>query len=172
MTIDDYLPHLKDTKTKFLFANKAKNGAVYTPFLEKIWAKVNGNYEIVEGEFGGSPTEGISFLTNVPAKYYKISDVSGINNNPESAWKVIKEADEKHYIITCSTGSGADTTRNVYGLANGHAYTIIGAHEIRDANNNLLHQLYKIRNPWGIDGDYNGPFRDSDPFWEQNPLYA
>ena len=154
-----------------MFANKAKNGALFSPFLEKIWAKVNGNYEIIEGE-GGDTTEGISFLTNVPAKYFLISEASGINNNPESAWKIIKDADEKDYIITCSTGPGSDTTKNAYGLANGHAYTIIGANEIKDASGKVIHQLFKIRNPWGIDGEYSGAFRDSDPFWEQNPEYA
>ena len=171
MTIDDYLPHLKDETTKFMFANKAKNGALFTPFLEKIWAKVNGNYEIIEGE-GGDTTEGIAFLTNVPAKSFKNAAADGINSNPANAWKIIKEADEKDYIITCGTGAGSDKTKNAYGLANGHAYTLIGANEIKDASGNVIHQLFKIRNPWGADGDYTGAFRDSDPFWEQNPTYA
>jgi len=152
VTIDDYLPHFKNETNKFMFANKAKNGAIYTSFLEKIWAKVNGNYEIIEGEFGGDTTEGISFLTNVPAKNFKNSDPDGINSNPEIAWIIIKEADEKDYIITCGTIGGTDTINNEYGIAMGHAYTIIGAHDIKDANGNVIHQLYKIRNPWGIDG--------------------
>ena len=144
---------------------------MFAPFLEKIWAKVNGNYENIEGE-GGDPTEGIAFLTNVPSKSYKLSAADGINSNPDNAWKIIKEADAKDYIITCATGAGSDKTQNVYGLANGHAYTLIGVNEIKDSSGNVLYQLYKIRNPWGGDGEYKGKFRDADPIWTQHPTYA
>ena len=37
--------------------------------MEKIWAKVNGNYEMIEGGWGSEP---IRFLTGAPTtSYYK-----------------------------------------------------------------------------------------------------
>lgn len=48
-------------------------------------------------------------------------------------------------------------------LVTGHAYTILGITELK-AGNTVLHQLIKMRNPWGKEM-YNGPWHDSDPRW-------
>lgn len=47
-----------------------------------------------------------------------------------------------------ATGSGADSTNNICGIANGHAYTLIAAFEITDSYN-TKNPVYMIRNPWG-----------------------
>jgi hypothetical protein len=44
VTVDDYLPF---NKTTLAFAQQSKNGAIWAPLLEKVWAKAAGNYEAI-----------------------------------------------------------------------------------------------------------------------------
>lgn len=53
---------------------------------EKVYAKVSGNYEFLNG---GSPTEGFDFILGVPSMTYTNSDKSTINNNGTKAFAVI-----------------------------------------------------------------------------------
>jgi hypothetical protein len=64
--------------------------------------------------------------------------------------------------MTCSTNwTFADSDYNEFGLPFGHAYTLLGVVELKSLNGTVEHQLYKIRNPWGIDS-YNGTWNDND----------
>jgi hypothetical protein len=44
ITIDDYIPTINGG---YLMDSKAPDGALWGVFLEKVWAKVNGNYEYI-----------------------------------------------------------------------------------------------------------------------------
>lgn len=46
---------------------------MWGPLLEKAWAKVNGNYERIEGGYG---REAFSFLTNNPSRTYFMSKLT------------------------------------------------------------------------------------------------
>jgi hypothetical protein len=76
-------------------------------------------------------------------------------------------ADTAKLIITAGTPSsaGGDSTNNVVGIALNHAYTIVGAYILKNADGTQKARLLRIRNPWGSDGAYNGTWRDSDPVW-------
>ena len=111
------------------FAGVPNDGALWAPFLEKAWAKVIGNYEFIAG---GDSTEAIAFFLNVPFDTYVINDPSDLNGNITDIWEIIKESDSEKFIMTCDTSGGNDTTINTYGLANGHAYTLISAYELKN----------------------------------------
>lgn len=67
--IDDYLPFYKNYKTTLYFAGNATDGGLWAPFMEKIWAKASGNYEIIEA---GWSSEALRFVTGAPTvSYYK-----------------------------------------------------------------------------------------------------
>jgi hypothetical protein len=87
---------------------------------EKVWAKMNGNYENTNQ---GNPGESLAFLTGVPYYYYANTDTSTINSNGETAFAVISDADTKKYVIAAEVGNG-----NPYGLLDSHAYAVIGAY--------------------------------------------
>ena len=60
---------------------------------------------------------------------------------------------------------GVDTGSNPpNGLAGGHAYSVMGAYQLTDSSGNVLHKLFRIRNPWGIDS-YWGAWNDGDSRW-------
>ena len=52
-------------------------------------------------------------------------------------WKVISDADRQNFILTCDTEAGDDTTQNAYGLPNGHAFSLIGAYELKSDDGKL-----------------------------------
>jgi len=44
------------------------------------------------------------------------------------------------------------------GLASGHAYSLLGAYELKDSSGRVVEQLIHMRNPWareGWRGDWN-----------------
>jgi hypothetical protein len=51
------------------YSNRAADNALWVPFLEKAWAKVNGNYEKI---ISGNEAEAFAFISGVPAKNYNI----------------------------------------------------------------------------------------------------
>ena len=48
VAIDDYVPFVKggtSAESLPVFSNIGVDGALWCPLLEKVWAKINGNYE-------------------------------------------------------------------------------------------------------------------------------
>ena len=62
------------------------------------------------------------------------------------------------------TPGSSDTDTIANGLAASHAYTLLSVHTIKHANKTTS-RLFKMRNPWGSDGVYRGPWSDVDPVW-------
>lgn len=71
-------------------------------------------------------------------------------------------------------GNGDDTQTSTLGLALSHEYTLLGAYIVYNADGSLKEKLYHMRNPWGNDGKYSGPWNDADPIWKDqvNKYYA
>ena len=55
ITVDDYLPLISDRKT--VYASVSEDGALWSPILEKAYAKFIGNYEALNGGFIGPGIE-------------------------------------------------------------------------------------------------------------------
>jgi len=72
---------------------------------------------------------------------------------------------EAHYILGAGTKTGSDSN-STDGIVDGHAYTILSAHEdVAGCGVNLI----QVRNPWGK-GEYEtGEWDDDGPGWEQHP---
>jgi len=86
LVVDDYLPGRASGSNFYLhFANHGETGALWMPLLEKLWAKVNGNYAQIEG---GYIPEALDFLTGLPSASYDNADLS-VNQ----IWNVVKDAD-------------------------------------------------------------------------------
>lgn len=77
----------------------------------------------------------------------------------DTAWSVINDSLDKGFLVGCDTPG---TT--VYGLATGHAHTVVGTYQLKDAYGRNTNKLYRIRNPWSQDS-YTGPWSDSDSRW-------
>ena len=62
----DFLP-VSYKGTTLIYAKQSADKAFWGPFLEKAFAKVNGNYQSLKGGF---MDEAFNFLTNAPSKTF------------------------------------------------------------------------------------------------------
>lgn len=154
--VDDYFPCLKSNKNPIF--SKPKNSELWVLILEKAWAKVNGGYVNI---IGGWPCEVLKAVTPFCNKSYNNNDYQ------EELFNIILDADQKGYIMACSSIFEPSIERK--GIISGHAFTIISAHEawIR----NKLVRLLRIRNPWGYQ-EWNGPWSDGSPEWDYDAKKA
>jgi hypothetical protein len=63
VAIDDFLAFRKKTTTTY-YAGAASDGGYWPAFLEKAWAKINGNYETI---ISGDAAEAFTFLSGFPS---------------------------------------------------------------------------------------------------------
>lgn len=140
-------------KTPF-YSRIGTNNQFWGMILEKAFAKMKGTYASTDG---GYITEGMSTLTGSPIYHYNTTEITD-----DAAFTAVKAADDLNYIMGAGTNGGTDSTTNVCGIANGHAYTIISAFYIYDTDGTtVLHKLYMVRNPWGITYYYGDWAHDS-----------
>jgi hypothetical protein len=83
-----------------IFAKTGKDGSWWGPLLEKLWAKVNGNYELTAA---GWPHEALRCLSGAPAVDHLIIDKS-LNE----IWEIVKDADDKGYLMGAGTAGQGD----------------------------------------------------------------
>ncbi len=83
-----------------------------------------------------------------------------VNVDKNSAWTTISNALAKGNLVGVDTSSAY----NPYGLAAGHAHSILGVYLLKDQYGTVKNRLYRIRNPWGTDS-YTGPWNDADTRW-------
>jgi hypothetical protein len=121
--------------------------------MEKTFAKVMGNYEVLNG---GDAGETWDFVSGIPNLYYSNTDTTTVNSNGTNAWTIISNAFSKGFIADGGVGNS-----NPYGLPDDHAYSILGAYQIKNSAGVVTNRLLQIRNPWGYDV-YTGNWNDDD----------
>jgi hypothetical protein len=95
-------------------------------FLEKVWAKASGNYEII---VGGWSDESIRFLTGAPTR--SIGKGGSAWQTAEQIWDYIISNDNDKYIILVGTPGTTDTATISNGLAANHAYTVLATYIVK-----------------------------------------
>jgi len=83
ITTDDKIPHYKSGN---LYAKPSRDGAWWVPLLEKMYAKVNVNYESIGW---GWMSESMQILTGAPSKLFTSGKLS-----TNALWDIIDEADD------------------------------------------------------------------------------
>lgn len=135
--VDDYLAFMNGK----LFAHRIGNdGSLWAAYLEKAYSKIIGNYEYAN--FGWQ-NEAFRILTGAPSYFYMVQN--DLEGDAETIWDIIREADKNSYLI------GANNQRSRLGLRGNHAYSVLGAYELKDSQGNVQHKLYQMRNPYSTD---------------------
>lgn len=141
------------------FAHEGDDMSTWGMLVEKMWAKLNGNYEQI---VAGNTCEATTFLTGSTCQQYRTADTTGINLNGDKAYAIIEEALNSKWIVTtsCCHDARNDVTEvKANLLVDWHAYSIFDATTVTTANGDV--KLVGIRNPWGTT-TYNGTWSKID----------
>ncbi|XP_040190394.1 calpain-1 catalytic subunit-like [Rana temporaria] len=153
--IDDLLP----TKNNALmYAKSSTKEEMWSPLLEKAYAKTRGGYSALEG---GTIPEALEDFTGGLAE-----TVSLTHHTSEEVWDLIVESLHSAFPMACYievSGHGKVGEVKEDGLVLGHAYSILGAKEVKKDSGDVT--LIRLRNPWGFT-EYNGPWSDKSPEWK------
>lgn len=152
--VDDYLPLRRgdDGSYKALYARISDDRAIFGPIIEKAFAKRYGNYEHI---IAGFPTDAIRVLTGSPMETIYHDETS-----VEKLWQRLAKHDLEQDFITCGTSDFDERRNKSQGLAEMHAYTVMGTLTLSNGT-----RLVKIRNPWGEEG-FTGRYSDSSRLWD------
>ena len=151
--VDDNFPVSENKKVKKFAFSHCKKKEIWINLLEKAWAKINGCYAQIGGQY--SPSEIFDVLTEA---YTEIIDINKIknNNSKENLWKKIVNEENKDFIIM-GVSSNNKSIEEI-GLLPGDSYIISKTYEIE--NETKTEKILKLNNRWG-DIEYSGDFSET-----------
>lgn len=147
ITIDDYLPFAYGS---LILERTNPNNNFWAQLFEKAYAKVNGNYDMVNY---GWQSEALRFVTGAPTYMYYCSSYSA-----SAMYAMVVSALGRGFNIGCDTGSSSG-----WNLPTSHAYAVLATYVVID-DAGASHNLLRVRNPWGID-EFSGTWCDSSSAW-------
>jgi len=171
ITIDDRLPCTHQQRRpdgSGLAFSRADGQQLWTPLLEKAYAKAHGSYRAISG---GEIAEALLDLTGCPTESIDF-DEPGFD--PQELWERLLDFKAKGFPMGCAT-AGNPELREV-GLCGNHAYSVLDVRELYDqrfigrefgyggAQQDGLVRLLRIRNPHGM-GEWNGEWSDKSAEW-------
>lgn len=128
--VDDYFPFIKNTN-KFLWAHPINN-CLYSCFLEKAYAKINGSYNDINGGYLSPAFEALTgFECFEVKKREKILSVEKTYDIKDEVYEYFYKKIRDGYLFSCQTW--------------GHAYSLIS---LRKENKEII---FKVRNPWNCE---------------------
>ena len=131
--VDDYFPFIKNTDT-FLWTHPINN-CLYTCFLEKAYAKINGSYNDINGGHLCPAFESLTgFESFVVKKKERTLSSEKIYEIKDEVYEYFYNKIRDGYLFSCATWD--------------HAYSLIA---LRKENNQLI---FKVRNPWNCETSF------------------
>ena len=153
--VDDYFPYVGSNFKQLAFASSQGN-ELWVSILEKAWAKVNGCYAKIG--CGGLPHEVFDVLTEAYSEQISINQ-----SKANEIWNKMADSQNKGFVMTAGTsGDVSNLDIEEVGLSPGHAYTVLGIHELDGPRGR--EKVVRLRNPWG-NGEWNGDWSDSSSKW-------
>ena len=135
VNIDDQFPAYAHSTA---FAKPTYDGGWWLPLLEKAFAKVHVNYEMISS---GTQAEAARFLTGAPTKEFDTNQ-----RTVEDVWMSITNALRHEYLIT----SACFIEKN--GLIAGHGYIVKDFVVGKDSSGEEV-KLVKVKHPYKLIGD-------------------
>ncbi|XP_056638161.1 calpain-A-like isoform X2 [Diorhabda sublineata] len=157
IVIDDRLPTYRG---ELIFLHSTEENEFWSALLEKAYAKLNGSYEALKG---GSTCEAMEDFTGGVSEMYEMESA------PPNLFQIILKAYERCSLMGCSIEPDPNVleAHTPQGLIRGHAYSITRVKyvEIHTPNVSGKIPLLRLRNPWGNEDEWNGPWSDEAPEW-------
>ncbi|XP_018913124.1 calpain-B isoform X3 [Bemisia tabaci] len=158
VVIDDRLPTCYG---KLVFLHSSTQNEFWSALLEKAYAKLHGSYEALKG---GSTCEAMEDFTGGVTELYELSEA------PENLFHIILKAYERSSLMGCSIEPDPRVLEATtpLGLVKGHAYSItkVKSVDIATPNTSGKIPLLRLRNPWGNEAEWTGPWGDKSREWQ------
>ncbi|XP_062531665.1 calpain-B isoform X7 [Bombyx mori] len=161
VVIDDRLPTYRG---KLVFLHSAEANEFWSALLEKAYAKLHGSYEALKG---GSTCEAMEDFTGGVTEMYEMSEL------PPNFYTILLKAYERNSLMGCSIEPDPHIleAETPAGLIRGHAYSVTRVKyvDIETPGRAGKIPLLRLRNPWGNEAEWNGPWSDKSPEWRYIP---
>ncbi|KAF2359806.1 Peptidase C2 calpain large subunit domain III [Trinorchestia longiramus] len=161
VVIDDRLPTYYG---KLVFMHSAERNEYWSALLEKAYAKLHGSYEALKG---GTTCEAMEDFTG------GVSELYDLTKAPPTLFQIMLKSYERGSLMGCSLEPDPNEVeaRCSNGLVRGHAYSItcVKYCEIQTPRVSGKIPLVRIRNPWGNEAEWNGPWSDQSEEWQFIP---
>ncbi|CAH2987358.1 unnamed protein product [Chilo suppressalis] len=161
VVIDDRLPTYRG---KLVFLHSSERNEFWSALLEKAYAKLHGSYEALKG---GSTCEAMEDFTGGVTEMYDVAEL------PPNFYTILLKAYERNSLMGCSIEPDPNVleAETPVGLIRGHAYSITRVKyvDIETPGRAGKIPLLRLRNPWGNEAEWNGPWSDKSPEWRFIP---
>ncbi|XP_039761519.1 calpain-B-like isoform X7 [Pararge aegeria] len=161
VVIDDRLPTYRG---KLVFLHSSERNEFWSALLEKAYAKLHGSYEALKG---GSTCEAMEDFTGGVTEMYEINEL------PPNFYTILLKAYERNSLMGCSIEPDPNIleAETPVGLIRGHAYSVTRVKyvDIETPGRAGKIPLLRLRNPWGNEAEWNGPWSDKSPEWRFIP---
>ncbi|XP_018396576.1 PREDICTED: calpain-A isoform X2 [Cyphomyrmex costatus] len=161
VVIDDRLPTCRG---ELVFLHSAESNEFWSALLEKAYAKLHGSYEALKG---GTTCEAMEDFTGGVTEMYQMDET------PPNLFNILLKAFERNSLLGCSIEPDPNIVEaeTPQGLIRGHAYSVTRVKnvEIQMPNRYGTIPLLRLRNPWGNEAEWNGPWSDQSPEWRFIP---
>ncbi|KAL7069749.1 hypothetical protein ACQ4LE_011145 [Meloidogyne hapla] len=158
VVIDDRLPCSLDGE--LLYMHSRDLNEFWSALLEKAYAKLHGSYEALKG---GTTSEALEDMTGGLTEFYDLQE------RTENLMQMMVRGFEMGSLFGCSIEADPHIweAKLPNGLVKGHAYSITGMRIVSTSYGQI--PLLRIRNPWGNEQEWNGPWSDNSKEWTQLP---
>ncbi|KAF8358336.1 clp-1 [Pristionchus pacificus] len=157
VVIDDRLPCADG---ELLYMHSASKTEFWSALLEKAYAKLHGTYEALKG---GTTSEALEDFTG------GLTEFIDLHQPPPNVMQMMLRGFEMGSLFGCSIEADPNIweARLPNGLVKGHAYSITGMRVVPTPNGEIC--VVRIRNPWGNEQEWNGPWSDNSREWKGVP---
>ncbi|CAL8083554.1 unnamed protein product [Calicophoron daubneyi] len=159
VVVDDQLP----TRNGGLaFMHSSNRNEFWSALLEKAYAKLAGSYQALRG---GSTAEAMEDFTGGLTELVNLGE-----QTPPKLFTIMQRAHSRSSLMACSIDAppGQIEAEGDMGLIVGHAYAVTDVRQIKhvhSANPIPRVDLVRLRNPWGNDKEWYGPWSDKSKEW-------
>ncbi|XP_037918203.1 calpain-A isoform X4 [Hermetia illucens] len=157
VVIDDRLPTYNG---ELVYMHSTEKNEFWSALLEKAYAKLHGSYEALKG---GTTCEAMEDFTGGVTEMYELREA------PPNLFNILMKGYERSSMMGCSIEPDPDVleAETPQGLIKGHAYSItkVKLLDITTPNMSGKIPMLRLRNPWGNEAEWNGPWSDRSPEW-------
>ncbi|OON19416.1 calpain family cysteine protease, partial [Opisthorchis viverrini] len=156
VVVDDRLP---TRRGRLVFMHSSDRNEFWSALLEKAYVKLLGTYEAMKG---GNTAEAMEDFTGGLTELMDLGAKA-----PPDLFRIMERAHCRSSLMACSIDATPEQVESEgpYGLILGHAYSVTDVRTVSSKEPTKQVRLIRLRNPWGNDREWYGPWSDKSSEW-------